>query len=150
MSEETNATPSSVGSEIKAEITGEAVSLVGHGKRLVETLAERGVTQVKDQVVGRKDTFAVGLLDISQALLLTGNQLRDRGQTDIAGYASDIAEKLGQASGTLRQKDLDDLLADAQALTLSRPVLVFISIATLGFAAARLAKSSARNGAMKI
>lgn len=141
------AAAASVGPEIKAEFSGEAASLVGHGKRLVEMLADRGATQVKDQLVGRKDTFAVGMLDVSQALLLTGNQLRERGQTDIAGYASDIAEKLGQASGTLRQKELEELLNDAQALARSKPVVVFIGLVLLGFAGARLAKSSARNGA---
>lgn len=121
-----------------------ASSLLAQGREIAANLAGAGVNQVKKQLDDRKIGLAVGLLDVSQALLLTGNQMRDQGQTRMAGYAAHIAERLGSASGTLRQKDINTLLDDAQNLARRQPGLVLGGAALLGLVAARLVKSGSQ------
>jgi len=121
-----------------------AGSLLAQGRDIAANLAGAGVNQVKKQLDDRKIGLAVGLLDVSQALLLTGNQMRDQGQPRMAEYAAQIAERLGSASGTLRQRDINALLDDAQNFARRQPGLVLGGAALLGLVGARLVKSGGR------
>jgi hypothetical protein len=124
-----------------------AGSLLAQGRDIAANLAGAGVNQVKKQLDDRKVGLAVGLLDVSQALLLTGNQMRDQGQPRMAEYAAQIAERLGNASGTLRQRDINALLNDAQNFARRQPGLVLGGAVLIGLVSARLVKSGSQAAA---
>jgi hypothetical protein len=112
---------------------------------MASQLVDRTRNQALQQLTDRKDSLALGLLDISQALLFTGNHLREQGRDPLAQYATRVAEQLSRVSGTMRQKDVQEYLQGAQDFARRRPGLALSGVFVLGLLGARLFKSSARS-----
>jgi hypothetical protein len=87
----------------------------------------------------QKDSAASGLDNFAQALRKAG------GETDGAGRFADMAaDRLEQLSNSLRNKDLDSLVEDAESFARRQPVAFFGAAVFAGFLAVRFLKSSRR------
>jgi hypothetical protein len=94
------------------------------------------VAQGKDRVVGRLDHLAGS---IRQA----GDRLSEQQVALLARYADRAAARVEEVTDYLRDRDLDDLLADTRAFARRRPELFLGGAFVAGLLLARLFKSSA-------
>jgi hypothetical protein len=114
----------------------------------------RGVAEdVKEQVrattAKQKDAAAQQIDGWAHALNTASDDLRDRGQESAAAWVRQAAAGLQRASGTMRERDVDDLLGTVEDFARRQPVAFLGGAVVAGFGLARLMKSSAdrRRGA---
>jgi hypothetical protein len=82
---------------------------------------------------------------VAQAVRQSARPFRDNQQDTIAEYVEKAADQLEQFSTRLRERDLNELMNDAQRFARRQPAL-FIGVAfTAGLLGARFLKSSAEN-----
>jgi hypothetical protein len=87
----------------------------------------------------QKETAASGLGNFAHALRKAGSE------TDGAGRFADMAaDRLEQLSNSLRNKDLDSLVGEAESFARRQPVAFFGAAMVAGFLAVRFLKSSKR------
>jgi hypothetical protein len=108
------------------------------GSGIVNSVKERATAQLSTQ----KGRAAEGLDVIAQAVRQTTQQLRNDQHDTIAQYADRAAEQLERFSSSVRDKDLNALLQDAQQLARRQPGLFIGGSFVLGLLAARFLKSS--------
>jgi len=90
----------------------------------------------------QKDSTASEIGNLAQALRKAAgdsNVNRDAGIGRVADFAADGLERL---SGSLRSKDLNSLMRDAESFARSQPVAFFGAAVAVGFLAMRFIKSS--------
>lgn len=99
--------------------------------------------QATHRLQGGKDRAVDGLDNVVHAVRQTGQQLRQSGHggADYAERAADQAERL---AGYLRDRDVDQLLDDAERFARQQPGLFLAGGLALGLLAARFLKSSER------
>src|SRR5207302_1679962 len=90
----------------------------------------------------QKEEAAGGLDTVADVLRQTSQQLRDRGQANVAPCVDALAEMSEGFSGYLRERDLEDLVGEVEEFARHQPALFFGSAFALGFLAARFLKSS--------
>jgi hypothetical protein len=108
------------------------------GGSLVGKVKERATAQLSTQ----KDRATDGLGSIAQAVRQTGQRLRDERQEGMAQYVERAADQLERFSNGLREKDVGELLHDAQRLARRQPALFIGGSFAAGLLAARFLKSS--------
>jgi hypothetical protein len=101
----------------------------------VRERASAGLTTQKDRAMD-------GLGTVAQAVRQTTQQLRDQRQDIVARYADQAADQIERFSNALRQKDVGELIEDAQRLARRQPALFIGSAFALGLVSARFLKSS--------
>lgn len=116
-----------------------------------ESNTQRGVVnRVKEtataQLSNQKDRATAGLGSIASAVRESSGPLRDKKQDIIAEYVEKAADQLEQFSTRLRERDVKDLVSDAQQFARRRPALFIGAAFVAGATAARFLKSSADNG----
>jgi hypothetical protein len=79
---------------------------------------------------------------VAQAVRQTTQQLRDQRHETIAHYVDEAANQLERMSQRLRNKDVGELLDDAQQFARRRPAVFIGSAFALGILGARFFKSS--------
>lgn len=90
----------------------------------------------------RKASVARDLDGIAHALTIAADDLQHRGQGTVASYAKDAAQAVGQLSDRLANKNLRELVDDAQQV-FSDNLMVMAGVAALaGFLGARFVRSS--------
>jgi hypothetical protein len=92
--------------------------------------------------VSEQQKAAAGSLgDLAGALRKSAEQLQEQHQS-AARFAQSAANGLEQLSGSLRNRDLDGMLRDAEAFARRQPVAFFGATVLAGFLATRFLKSS--------
>jgi hypothetical protein len=115
--------------------------------------ARAAVDDVKDQVrasaAKQKDAAAQQIDGWAHALQTASDDLEGRGQASAAAYVRQAAAGLERASGTVRDRGVDDLLGTVEDFARRQPVAFLGGAVAAGFGLARLMKSSAdrRRGA---
>jgi hypothetical protein len=115
--------------------------------------ASEAAAQVKEQaysVAGRqKDVAAQQMGGWAQALRSASDDLRSRGQEMAASYVGQAADGLERASGTIRTRDVDDLIGSVEDFARRQPIAFLGGAVVAGFGLARFMRSSAdrRRGA---
>jgi hypothetical protein len=109
--------------------------------------AQRGVmNRVKEsaaaQLSSQKERATEGLGSIATAVRQSSQPLRNNKQDVIAEYVEKAADQLEQFSTRLRDRDVNDLVNDAQQFARRRPALFVGAAFVAGVAAARFLKSS--------
>jgi hypothetical protein len=103
--------------------------------------------QVKEQAysaAGRqKDVAAQQMGGWEQALRTASDDLRSRGQETAAAYVGQAADGLERASGTIRTRDVDDLVGSVEDFARRQPVAFLGGAVAAGFGLARFMRSSA-------
>jgi hypothetical protein len=108
---------------------------------LASTIKERAATQLTTQ----KDRATEGIGTLAQAVRQTTDRLRSEEHDTVAHYVERAAEQLEQFSNSLREKDVNELLRDAQRFARRQPALFIGGSFAVGLLAARFFKSSGEN-----
>lgn len=88
-------------------------------------------------------TAASSLGSFAEALRKSARDMQgDSQQAGVARFAQSAADGLERLSGTLRSKDLDSFVRDAESLARRQPALFFGAAVAAGFLAVRFLKSS--------
>jgi hypothetical protein len=127
MSELTSSQP--IGSENRSENSSTG---------MVDQMKNRASAQINLQ----KDRATDGLGTMAQAVRQSTQQLRDQQHDTVASYVEQAANQLEQLSQRLKQKDVGELLNDAQRVARRQPALFVGSAFALGLIGARVMKSS--------
>lgn len=107
--------------------------------RLKEEARHRTKSLISDQ----KHTAAEQVGSVAGALRQTAQQLNAQGQASMARYVDWAAEGLDDLSGTLRDKDVDSLVRQAEDFARRQPAVVIGGAVAIGFLLSRFLKSSA-------
>jgi hypothetical protein len=113
--------------------------LKGKAIEVADEIKARG----KDQLEAGKKTAAEGVEQLAGALDQATESLERGEQQSLAGYAQELAASVRSLAANLRDRSLDDLVTDTQALARRNPTLFFFGSVAVGIALTRFLKSSA-------
>jgi hypothetical protein len=124
----------------------EAAEEVKHEARVA---ADQAKEQARSAATRQKDAAAQQMGGWAQALRTASDDLRHRGQEVAAGYVGQAADGLERASGTVRARDVDELIGSVEDFARRQPVAFLGGAVAAGFGLARFVRSSAerRRGA---
>ena len=133
--------PASAGGHSSRQ-TGSAESSRGS-----ESTSEDGVAQkIRDQANARlsaqKNRALDGIGGVTHAIRQTTQSLRDQRHDTIARYIEQVLGQVDRLTQNLRQKDVGELIDDAQRLARRQPAVFVGGAFALGLLAARLLKST--------
>ena len=94
------------------------------------------------QLTTQKDRALDGLGGVAQAVRQTTQSLREQQHGTLAGYVEQAADQIERLSRNLKQKDIGELVSDAQRLARRQPALFVGSAFAIGLLGARFFKSS--------
>ncbi len=106
--------------------------------------AERAQQQAKSQAASQKERAADRLGSVAQALRQTGQQLREQDQGSMAQYTEKAADQVEWLSDQLRNKDVNQLIGEAERVARRQPALFLGGAFALGLVGARFLKSSSQ------
>jgi hypothetical protein len=98
--------------------------------------------QATAQLSSQKDKATDGLGSVAQAVRQTTQHLRENQHETVAHYAEQAADQIERFSQGLRNKDVGELMNDAQRLARRQPALFVGGAFALGLLGARFLKSS--------
>jgi hypothetical protein len=119
----------------KADTTGSTAHQAG----IMSRVRESTTAQLSHQKARATD----GLGSVAQAVRQSTQQLREQQHDTLAQYIEQAADQLEKLSTRLKDKDVTELLDDAQRFARQRPALFVGSAFVLGVIGARFLKSSA-------
>jgi hypothetical protein len=108
--------------------------------------AHQARQKAKSQLATQKERAAGTLGGVAQALRQTGQQLQEQDQGSVGNYAQKAADRVERFSGYLRQRDVDQLVGEAESFARRNPVPFLGGALALGFFATRFLKSSSEGG----
>ena len=95
------------------------------------------------QLSEQKNRATDGLGSVAQAVRQSTQQLRDQQHDTIAQYVEQAADQLERLSTRLKEKNVNELVDDAQRFARQRPALFIGSAFAIGLIGSRFFKSSA-------
>lgn len=108
------------------------------GTGIMDRVRQGANTQLSTQ----KNKATDGISNVAQAVRQTTQQLRDNRHDTIARYVDEAANQLERVSNQLRNKDIGELMRDAQQFARRRPAVFIGSAFAIGLLGARFLKSS--------
>jgi hypothetical protein len=115
-----------------------ATELLNETKPMVDEASHQAKSALSEQ----KDAAVDQLSGLAKALRQSSDQLRQQDQGAFATYSQQVADQIDHMSGYLRDRDLEDLMYDAEDFARRQPELFIGGAFTLGLLAARFLKSS--------
>jgi hypothetical protein len=109
------------------------------GNGIVGRIRDTAAAQLNSQ----KDKATQGLGTVASAVRESTQNLRSQQHDVAARYVEQAADQIERFSSRLREKDVMELLSDAQQLARRRPALFVGAAFALGLIGARFLKSSA-------
>jgi hypothetical protein len=100
----------------------------------MERIRERATAQLSTQ----KDLLSAGLVNVANAARQSAPHLRERQHDAIAQYVDRAADGLDRFSTQLRERDVNDLMADVGRAAKKQPALFVGTAVALGVIGARL------------
>lgn len=133
--------------ELKDTVRERAGSVADTAQEKISEVAGQAGEQARNMATERKSEVASQLDNVAQAFRSSGNQLRSeqQGGAGIANYMDRAAEGVSQLSGYLRDRNIDEMLMDAEDFARRQPELFLGGAFALGVLAARFFKSSGRS-----
>lgn len=121
--------------------TGSVIGSVASDIRTAATQKfDEAVTGVRAKADGAKTDVANDVKDVASALRRASEELRDGSAQERT--LGTIASSLADASDSIREKDLGEIVEMVSKFGRANPILFLGSAALLGFAASRYAKAS--------
>jgi len=108
-------------------------------------IAGRVKERATAQLASQKDKATDGLGSVAQAVRDTTQHLRNQQHDQVAQYAEKAADQIDRLSQHLKNKNVTELLDDAQRLARRQPALFIGGAFAIGLLGARFLKSSAPN-----
>ena len=109
-------------------------------------LAAKMRQQANERLSTQKDHALDGLQGVSRAVRTTTQSLRDQQHDTVARYVEQAADQVDRLTDTLRNKDVAELIGEAQRYARRQPAMFVGSAFALGLLAARFLKSSSPAG----
>jgi hypothetical protein len=129
---------------IRQKASEDVEKLKHQAKDQLDTASEKAKSFAAEQ----KDLAAGQLSGIASAITKVADELDTGDQAVIARYARDLANGIDRMSGTVRSRDVDDLLGAARDFGRNQPVAFLGMAALAGFVASRFALASAHRREM--
>ena len=107
-------------------------------------LTEQAKQQATSQLESQKQRATGNLSSVAHALHQTGDQLHQQDQGRIGDYAHQAADHVERFSGYLRNRDVNQMIGEAEGLARREPALFLGGAFALGLLAARFLKSSSQ------
>lgn len=114
--------------------------------QLVDQAKEQAMPMLGNQLGSQKDRAVGGLGTTADALRQTSQHLREQDQGSVAQYIDQAADRVEHFAGYLRQRQLGDLVQDAERFARRQPGLFLGGAVALGLLGARFLKSSGQRG----
>lgn len=124
----------------QAEMSG------GHDTTRPAGIMGRVRNSANAQLSQQKDRATDGLGSVAQAVRQSTQQLRQQQHDTIAQYVEQAADQLEKLSTRLKEKNVNELMDDAQRFARQRPGLFIGSAFAIGLIGSRFFKSSAERG----
>lgn len=124
------------------ETAGEAAH---QAKEQTRQVAQQAKGEARSMAEERKGQVTSEINSIARAFRSSGQQLRNQNEEPVARYATQIADKLENASSYIEDHSVDDILSDAEAFARRRPEVFLGGAFGLGLLVSRFFKSSERN-----
>lgn len=112
-------------------------------------VAGQAQEQAKSAAATGKERAAGELDSVAQAFRETSHQLRDQDQQSMARYSNEVADRIEQVSTYLHDREVDELMHDAEDLARRQPELFLGAAFTAGLLFARFLKSSQSGSHMR-
>ena len=132
--------------ELTPEMEEQNKSTVGQVAEQVQQKAKELTSEAQEQaksaVETRKEQAVEGLEGIAQAFRQTGETLRTTEQGTVADYSEQVANQIERLSSFLSERNVDQLLGDAESYARSRPEIFLGGAFALGLLVGRFIKSS--------
>jgi ElaB/YqjD/DUF883 family membrane-anchored ribosome-binding protein len=112
---------------------------------IVDRVRESTASELSRQ----KERATNGLGSVARAVRQSTQQLREQKHDMVAQYVERAANQLEQLSTRLKEKNVDEFVADAQRFARQRPGIFIGSAFALGVIGSRFFKSSERNRTVK-
>ncbi|MFL6354266.1 MAG: hypothetical protein ACJ74Z_20775 [Bryobacteraceae bacterium] len=133
-----------------SSVAGRVVDSAKEAASQAKQTASNVVDQAKDRAASRIDqqrqTAASGVQAVAQAFRSMGDELRNRQEGPVAQYAAEIGHAIGgraeRLASYLRQRDVRQMVTDAEDFARRSPAVFLGSAFVLGLAASRFLKSS--------
>jgi hypothetical protein len=133
-SEQTSAT--------EQQIKGTVGQVAEQAQQKAKELTSQAQEQAKSAAETRKGQAVEGLEGIAQAFRQTGENLRTADQGAVADYSEQVANQIERFSSFLSERNVDQLLGDAEGYARSHPELFLGGAFALGLLVGRFIKSS--------
>lgn len=98
------------------------------------------------QLSNQKNRATDGLGNLARAVRQSTQSLRDNEQGTVAQYVEQAADRIEQFSSRLRERDLNELMRDAEQFARRQPAVFIGAAFMVGVLAARFLKSSGTHG----
>lgn len=131
----------STAQEAVAGVKDEAVTQLGNLKEQAQTQLSDATEKAKSFAGEQKDAAGEQLSGVADAISKVASELKD--QPQIAGYANELASGIKRVSDTVKNRNVDELLAMAEDFGRTQPVAFLGAAALAGFVASRFVLSSA-------
>jgi hypothetical protein len=105
-------------------------------------MMDRARTRAKEQLDNQKNRATDGLENVANIVRQSTQPLRNQHHDTIAVYVERAAEQLERLSSSLRERDVTELMRDAERFARKQPGLFLGATFAAGFMAARFLKSS--------
>ena len=145
MATDTNPTVADLGEAVeqaKSKVKSTAKAMVEQGQQAASSVADNARGTVKTTLTGQKDHVADQLLATAQVLQTAGDQFKQNGTPFVSDYAAKAAASITDFSGALKEKQVEQIVADTEAFARRSPALYLGAAAVAGLVAARFLKSS--------
>lgn len=119
-----------------------AKQAVDQVQQKAQEVAGQAQEQAKSAVAARKDQAVGQLGSVAQAFRTTSNELRNQDNGMIAQYTEKMADQVDRISGYLEERDVEQLLGDAENFARRQPELFLGGAFVLGLLVGRFIKSS--------
>ncbi len=114
----------------------------GDGRTRMSQAKSKVQEKAKSMFSDGKSQVSESLGSIAQAFRQTGEQLRSQDFGSVAGYADQAADSIERVSGYLRDKNVDQILDEAEGLARRQPMIALAGAFVVGFILARAIKGS--------
>jgi hypothetical protein len=115
------------------------------GTKSTSALMDRVRDGAASQLTTQKDRVSDTLTSLAQAVRQSTESLRGNEQPTVAQYAENAAGHLEHWSNRLRDREVKDLVQDAQRFARRQPAIFIGTAFAAGLLAARFIKSSSNN-----
>jgi hypothetical protein len=126
------------------EVKQQAKSDLESGKQRAREAARDVTEQGKEKLMEHGERAASGVDDFADAVGSAASRLSELEHEGLADYANQLSSFLSDMSGTLRNKNVDELARDVRDVAQRNPALFLLGSVALGLGLSRFAKASGK------
>jgi hypothetical protein len=130
--------------QAKSQAEQKAGQVAHKAEQQAGQLADQAKQQATSQLSSQKERATQHLGSVAQALRQTGQHLREQDQGSMAQYTDKAAEQVERFSGFLKNKNVNELMSEAERFARRQPSLFLGGAFAVGVLGARFLKSSSQ------